>query len=142
MRTKIRLGLDFGIQIVLIACLLIQVTTDPARTIQHLGVFAFFMSIWQIFHAIYVVQKYQDWYRNLYLNNIRRIALLTILIALIGGSIIVTTFGILLPQVLQVLQVLGLGLGVVVAALAFQYFGRSMKNLYDYYQQPRSFWDL
>jgi len=142
MRTKIRLGLDFGIQLVLIACLLIQVTTDPARTLQHLGIFAFFISIWQILHAIYVVQKYQDWYRNLYLDKIRRIALFTILIALVGGSVVVTTLGILLPQVLQVLQFLGLGLGVVVAALAFQYFGRSMKNLYDYYQQPRSFWDL
>ena len=115
---------------------------DPSQTIQYLGIFAFFISIWQILHAVYVVQKYQDWYRNLYLNKIRRVVLLSILVALVGGSVAITTFGVLLPQVLQILQILGLGLGVVVAVLAFQYFGRSIKNLYDYYHQPRSFWDL
>lgn len=112
------------------------------QTIQHLGVFAFFISIWQIAHAVYVVQKYQDWYRGIYLKKIRRIILLAMGVLALGGIVAVATFGFFLPYVLQALQLLGLGLGVVVALLAFQYFGRSLINLHAYYNQPRSFWDL
>lgn len=142
MRTKIRLGLDCIIQVILIGLLLLQIKSSPMQTIQHLGVFAFFISIWQITHAVYVVQKYQDWYRGIYLKKIRRIVLLAMGVLALGGVVAVATFGFFLPYVLQTLQLLGLGLGVVVALLAFQYFGRSLINLYAYYNQPRSFWDL
>ncbi|BDS14045.1 hypothetical protein [Aureispira anguillae] len=142
MRTKIRLALDLGIQLVLISILLLQIKSNPAETIQHLGVFAFLISIWQIFHAIYVVQKYQDWYRDLYLKKIKRIFLISILILGLAGSIAAITLGVLLPTVLQSIQVLGLGLSIILGALAFQYFGRSLVNLYRYYNRPRSFWDL
>lgn len=142
MRTKIRLALDFSIQLALIGLLLAQISADPTATIQHLGIFAFLISIWQIFHAIYVVQKYQDWYRGLYLKAIKRIIFITIIILAIAGTITAATLGFLLPSILQGLQFLGLILSVVTAVLAFQYFGRSLVNLYTYYNRPRSFWDL
>lgn len=142
MRTKIRLVIDCGIQILLISLLLLQISANPAQTTQHLGAFAFLISIWQIFHAIYVVQKHQDWYRGLYLEKIKRIIFVVTVILLIAGMIAIATFGLFLPYVLKSLQVLGLGLSLVVAFLAFQYFGRSLLNLYSYYNRPRSFWDL
>ena len=142
MRTKIRLALDCGIQAILICLLLLQIKSTPTQAIQHLGIFALSISAWQIFHAIYVVQKYQDWYRGLYLKAIKRVILVSIFVLAAAAIIAIATFGIFLPYVLQVLQVLGIGLGLVVALLAFQYFGRSLLNLYAYYNQPRSFWDL
>lgn len=142
MRTKIRLVIDCGIQILLISLLLLQISANPAQTTQHLGAFAFLISIWQIFHAIYMVQKHQDWYRGLYLEKIKRIIFVVTVVLLIAGTIAIATFGFFLPYVLKSLQVLGLGLSLVVAFLAFQYFGRSLLNLYSYYNRPRSFWDL
>lgn len=142
MRTKIRLSLDLGIQLAFISLLLLQIGTSPEQAIQHIGIFAFLISIWQVFHAVYVVQKYQDWYRGEYLKNIKRVVLASILFLGIGGSIVALTLGSLLPFVIQCTQVLGLGLSLVLAILAFQYFGRSIVNLYAYYHRPRSFWDL
>jgi hypothetical protein len=142
MRTKIRLVMDCSIQVLLISLLLLQITYNPAQTIQHLGAFAFMISVWQTLHAVYVVQKHQDWYRGLYLENIKRILLVSAIILTIGATIAVATFGLFLPYVLQGLEVLGLGLSLVLAFFAFQYFGRSLLNLYSYYNRPRSFWDL
>jgi hypothetical protein len=142
MRTKIRLGIDCSIQALLISLLLLQISSNPEQTIQHLGAFAFMISIWQIFHAVYVVQKHQDWYRGLYLEKIKRIVLITTVVLTVAATIAIATFGLFLPYVLKSLQVLGLGLSLVVALLAFQYFGRSLLNLYSYYNRPRSFWDL
>jgi len=142
MRTKIRLALDCSIQVILICLLIFQIKSSPTLAIQHVGIFAFVISIWQILHAVYVVQKYQDWYRGLYLKTIKKVILVTIFVLAGGVVAVVATLGVFLPYVLQVLQVLGLGLGLIVALLAFQYFGRSLHNIYDYYNQPRSFWDL
>jgi hypothetical protein len=142
MRTKIRLAIDCGIQALLISLLLLQISANPGETIQHLSAFAFMISVWQIFHAIYVVQKHQDWYRGLYLEKIKRIVLIATVILVLAATIAIATFGLFLPYVLKGLQVLGLGLSLVVALLAFQYFGRSLRNLYTYYNRPRSFWDL
>jgi len=142
MRTKIRLAIDCSIQVLLISLLLLQISSNPAQTIQHLGAFAFMISVWQIFHAVYVVQKHQDWYRGLYLQKIKRVLLVATIILTLAVTLAIATFGLFLPYVLKGLQVLGLGLSLVVALLAFQYFGRSMLNLYSYYKRPRSFWDL
>lgn len=142
MRTKIRLAIDCSIQVLLIALLLLQISSNPAQTIQHLGVFAFMISIWQIFHAVYVVQKHQDWYRGLYLQKIKRVIFIATFVLFIAAVIAIATFGLFLSYVLQAIQLLGLGLSLVVALLAFQYFGRSLLNLYSYYNRPRSFWDL
>ncbi|WP_052596996.1 hypothetical protein [Aureispira sp. CCB-QB1] len=142
MRTKIRLAIDCSIQVLLISILLLQITSTPAQTIQHLGVFAFLISIWQIFHAVYVVQKHQDWYRGLYLKKIKRVILIASIVLGVAATIAIATFGLFLPYVLKGLQLLGLGLSLIVALLAFQYFGRSLLNLYSYYNRPRSFWDL
>jgi hypothetical protein len=142
MRTKIRLVIDCTIQLLLISLLLLQISSNPAQTIQHLGIFAFMISIWQISHAIYVVQKHQDWYRGLYLEKIKRIIMIVTVVLTIAATIAFATFGLFLPYVLKGLQVLGLSLSFVVALLAFQYFGRSVLNLYSYYSRPRSFWDL
>jgi hypothetical protein len=142
MRTKIRLAIDCTIQALLISLLLLQISSNPAQTIQHLGAFAFMISVWQIFHAVYVVQKHQDWYRGLYLEKIKRIIMVTTIVLILAATIAVATFGLFLPYVLKGLQVLGLGLSLVVALLAFQYFGRSLLNLYSHYSRPRSFWDL
>jgi hypothetical protein len=142
MRTKIRLVIDCSIQFLLISLLLLQISSNPAQTIQHLGAFAFMISVWQISHAIYVVQKHQDWYRGLYLEKIKRIILIVTVVLTIAATIAIATFGLFLPYVLKSLQVLGLGLSLVVALLAFQYFGRSLLNLYSCYNRPRSFWDL
>lgn len=142
MRTKIRLAIDCSIQVLLITLLLLQIGSNPAQTIQHLGIFAFMISIWQILHAIYVVQKHQDWYRGLYLQKIKRVVLIATIILSLAAIVAIATFGLFLPYVLKSLQVLGLGLSLVVALLAFQYFGRSLLNLYNYYNRPRSFWDL
>lgn len=142
MRTKIRLAIDCSIQVLLISLLLLQISSNPAQTIQHLGAFAFMISVWQIFHAVYVVQKHQDWYRGLYLQKIKRVLLVATIILTLAVTLAIATFGLFLPYVLKGLQVLGLGLSLVVALLAFQYFGRSILNLYSYYKRPRSFWDL
>lgn len=142
MRTKIRLAIDCTIQLLLISLLLLQISSNPAQTIQHLGAFAFMISIWQIFHAVYVVQKHQDWYRGLYLKKIKRVVLIATIVLLVAAVFAIGTFGLFLPYVLKGLQILGLGLSLVVALLAFQYFGRSLLNLHSYYSRPRSFWDL
>ncbi|MBL4650068.1 MAG: hypothetical protein JKY03_10080 [Aureispira sp.] len=142
MRTKIRLVIDCSIQFLLISLLLLQISSNPAQTIQYLGAFAFMISVWQIAHAIYVVQKYQDWYRGLYLEKIKRIILIVTVVLTIAATVAIATFGLFLPYILKSLQVLGLGLSLAVALLAFQYFGRSLLNLYSYYNRPRSFWDL
>jgi len=39
MRTKIRLAIDCSIQVILISLLLLQITSNPTQTTQHLGVF-------------------------------------------------------------------------------------------------------
>lgn len=142
MRTKIRLVIDCSIQTLLISLLLLQISSNPEQAIQYIGAFAFMISVWQVFHAIYVVQKYQDWYRGLYLEKIKRILLLIMLVLTLAATVALATFGLFLPYVLKSLQVLGLGLSLGVAFLAFQYFGRSLFNLYNYYNRPRSFWDL
>jgi hypothetical protein len=142
MRTKIRLALDCSIQVILICLLIFQIKSSPTFAIQHVGIFAFVISIWQIIHAVYVVEKYQDWYGGLYLKSIEKVIWVTIFLLASGVITAVATFGAFLPYILQVLQVLGLGLGLIVALLAFQYFGRSLHNIYDYYNEPRSFWDL
>jgi len=142
MRTKIRLLIDCSIQILLISLLLLQIRANPEQTIPYLGAFVFMISVWQIFHAIYVVQKHQDWYRSLYLEQIKRIIIIVAFVLTFAATIAIATLGLFLPYVLKSLEVLGLGLSLVVAFLAFQYFGRSLLNLYSYYNRPRSFWDL
>jgi len=142
MRTQIRLLLDCGIQLLLILLLLLQITNTPTLALPYLGVFAFVISIWQIVHAIYVVEKYHDWYRGRYLKNIKTIIRWSLFFVLGGGIAIAVTFGQWLMPILQVMQYLGLTLGVIVSLVAFRYFGRSVLNLYHYYTKPKSFWDL
>ncbi len=142
MRTKIRLTLDFGIQLLLILLLLIQVWVSPGHVFGSLGVFALLISIWQIGHAMYVVEQYQDWYRSLYLRRIKRVVKIGLLVLMFALLVVAFSLGLLTQQVLFGLQYLGLLLAVVVAVLAFQYFGRSIIILYHYLIKPKSFWDL
>lgn len=142
MRTKIRLALDCSVQLLLILLLGIKLYSSPEQALQYLAVFAFFISIWQIGHAVYVVEKYQDWYRGLYLKNMERVLSILTIILLISAALLLVSFGLLLPYILKSLQVLVMAFGVLVALMAFQYFGRSLINIYIYYTKPRSFWDL
>lgn len=142
MTSKVRLTLDSGIQLFLISILLIELIVAPEHFIQHISSFAFSISIWQILHAIYVVQKYRDWHRSIYLKQIKSLVLLSIFILMGAGSIFLVSLGNWWPYILPILQGLGIVLGFVLAGLAFHYFWHSIKAFYIHWTQPRSFWDL
>ena len=141
MRTKIRLTLNIGLQLLLVLGLLFQITNSPQNTLQHIGWFALFISIWQIIHAVYVVQKYKDWHHHIYLKNITAIGHVAFWI-LIGSGILWSLVGNFFPSILVVIQYLAISLGVIVSILAFRYFVRSLVYTYQYANRPRSFWDL
>lgn len=141
MRTKIRLTLNIIIQFLLVSFLFFQLITNPDEAVNHMYWFALLISVWQIIHAVYVVQKYHDWHHDVYLKNIKLITRVASWV-LAGGSAFWGLTGGYFPSILLAMQWLGILLGLTISALAFQYFGRSIIYIYKYYTRPRSFWDL
>ena len=97
---------------------------------------------WQVVHAIYVVQKYQDWYRGLYLEKVKKITKMSLFILLVGGLFFAFSFGGFRVQVVEIMGYIGMSFAAIVGAMCVQYFGRSLINLYHFYTKPKSFWDL
>ncbi len=142
MRTKIRLVLDFSIQLFLIILLLFQLVNNLSQSIIYLTWFALSISVWQIINALYLVQKNQNWYRKIYLMKIKKIAKIAFVFGLVGSLVYL-----FLPHYLQTsISPLGrwfsLGFSSIISLLALQYFGRSLVEIYTYYAKPKSFWDL
>jgi hypothetical protein len=142
MATKIRLLLDFLIQVFVFIFFIAQLVLYPEQIWLTAGLFAMSISAWQILHALYVVRKYQDWERRRYLGSMRQVLAYAFFTLLIGGLMLVASFGFLFPFLIFVIDVLYIVVCAVVLVLAVLYFAQSLRNLYLFYHRPRSFWDL
>lgn len=142
MTTKIRLWLDFSMQTVFLALLLWWIISNPADTIRYLGQFVAIISAWQIMHSAYVVKKYRDWHRSRHLSYVKQIIWYSIFATVISLLTLVLSFGFLFPFVIVALDITLLVMMSALLFLAFNYFGISLRILYERYTQPRSFWDL
>jgi len=142
MATKLRLILDFILQTAIFIGFALRFYFLPEEAWQTLGYLAICISSWQILHALYVVRKYQDWRQRLYLRNMRQLLAYIVFTLLIGGFMLVASFGLLMPFFIFTLDVLYAVACCVVLMFALLYFAQSLRYLYDYSQRPRSFWDL
>jgi hypothetical protein len=142
MATKIRLLLDFLIQVFVFIFFIVQFILYPEQIWLTAGLFAVSISAWQILHALYVVRKYQDWERKRYLGSMRQVLAYAFFTLLIGGLMLITSFGFLFPFLVFVVDVLYIVVCSVVLVLSVLYFVQSLRNLYLFYHRPRSFWDL
>jgi hypothetical protein len=142
MVTKIRLLLDFLVQLAVFIFFIVEAITAPTRLWATLGFFALSISTWQILHALYVVRKYKDWQRDKYLANIKQVLAYTFFTLLISGLMWVASFGYLYPFMLFAVEILYFAVCAVVLVLALLYFVQSSRDLYLYFRRPRSFWDL
>lgn len=138
MRKKIRLALDFGIQLLLMIMLLVQSINNPSNIIIYATWFIFFISFWQIVYAFYLVQRHADWYRRIYLKNMSIVVRVFAAIILVGSSILFFTK----YQILDALYFFSFLMIPTLGILIMQYFLRSIIDIYNYYNKPKSFWDL
>ena len=142
MRTKIRLAMDFGVQGVLLCFLLFQISFYPGQAMILLRFFAAIIILWQIIHAVYVVQKYQDWYGTRYLKTVRKVVFVALLFFSLTFVFARSTNEMFSFEEFQIIELTGTLLVVSISFPAIKQFGRSSINLYNYYRRPRSFWDL
>lgn len=142
--TKIRLILDFGIQLLLFILLAIQLIFHPnlSSLLYYGSIFGMLLSLWQIIHAVYVVRKYQDWHRKQYLSNMKQLLAYGLLTLFVGFFMILTSFGFLAPFFYFSMHILHWVVCGVVLFLAIKYFRTSFQRLYQYFYGPKSFWDL
>lgn len=142
MVTKIRLLLDFLVQLAVFIFFILQAIFQPTQLAPMLGLFALSISTWQVLHALYVVRKYKDWQRDKYLLNIKQVLAYSFFTLLISGLMWVASFGYLYPFMLFAAEILYFVVCAVVLVLAALYFVQSARDLYLYFRRPRSFWDL
>jgi hypothetical protein len=142
--TRIRLWLDFIIQILLFLLLGIRVLLTPTvdSFLYNLSLFGILLSAWQILHAFYVVNKYKDWDRKRYLYKMRQVLGYGLLTLGVGLFMLIISFGFLAPFFYFTLVILHWILAAVVIFLAFSYFLTSLRRLHQYLYRPKSFWDL
>jgi hypothetical protein len=142
MTTKIRLALDLGLQLVLFLVFGCRIWWYPQQIWQELGIFVLLISCWQILHALYVSRKYKNWEKIHYLDRIKQVIAYSLLTLGVGGLMYVGSFGLLSAFFMFLVDMVYTGICAVVACLAVHSFALSIKNLYNYYVAPRSFWDL
>jgi len=142
--TKIRLIIDVCIQLVLFILLAIQLFINPTWDclLFYLSIFGILLSFWQLAHAFYVVKKYKDWQRRQYIYYMRQVLAYSLLTVAVGAFMLLVSFGFLVPFFLFTINILHWILCGVVLFLAINYFRISFYRLYNYFYQPKSFWDL
>ena len=139
---KIRLVIDVVVQTLLWVILAVQLVQAPEQLIYHLSIFAGLLTAWQLLHAWYVVQKYEDWQRKQHLRQAKKIAAYIGLTLGIGALMVLATAGVLWTFWLFVLESVYVLWAIVGSLLAIWYFGLSWKKLVEAYFSPKSFWDL
>lgn len=140
--TKIRLHLDVILQAIIFIYFIVSLIFHPENFLSTIGYFALSIATWQVLHAFYVVRKYSDWQRNIYLYQMRQLLAYGIFSVAIGLIMLAVSWGYLYKFLIFGSTVLYVVFCVVVAIFAILYFIQSFKNLFTFYQSPRSFWDL
>lgn len=140
--TKIRLHLDVIIQTIIFIYFITKLILAPENFLPTIGFFALSIATWQVLHAFYVVRKYSDWQRNIYLYQMRQLLAYAIFSVGIGLVMLAVSWGYLYQFLIFGSTVLYVIICAVVAIFAILYFIQSFKNLFTFYQSPRSFWDL
>ena len=140
--TKIRLHLDVIIQIIIFIYFITKFITEPQDLRANIGFFALSIATWQVLHAFYVVRKYSDWQRNIYLYQMRQLLAYAIFTIAIGLVMLAVSWGYLYNFIIFGSTLLYIIVCAVIAIFAILYLIQSFKNLYTFYQSPRSFWDL
>lgn len=142
--TRVRLIIDFCVQLALFVFLIVELILHPTLNglLFYTSIFGIVLSVWQILHALYVVKKYKDWQRKKYLNNMKQVLAYGLLTLGIGVFMLIVSFGFLSAFFFFTVHVLHWVLSAVVIFLAAKYFITSLKRLCDYYDRPKSFWDL
>lgn len=142
MMTKYRLILDCIVQSLVLIWWALLAFFYPDHLLLYSAIFIGVLSAWQVFHAWYEVNKHQDWYRRLYLLRLRRLVGYGLLTLGVGVAVVVLSFGLLTAFGWFLGEIVAIGLCAGGAVLALWYFFGSIQRLYQYYQRPRSFWDL
>lgn len=142
MTTKIRLTLDLVLQFSLLLVFGIRIFWYPEHFWRELGVFALLISSWQVLHALYLARKYKNWEKRTYLNHVKQIIGYGLLTVGISGLMYVGSFGLLAAFLEFLLKILYIAVCLTATGLALHSFAMSVKNVYQYYASPRSFWDL
>ncbi|WCL83013.1 hypothetical protein PPO43_07925 [Saprospira sp. CCB-QB6] len=142
--TKYRLLLDLSIQLILFILWAVQAALHFSYfgVLYYSSIFVLLLSAWQLLHAFYVVRKHQDWHRKQYLQNMRQLLAYSLITIGIGLFMLLASFGFLAPFFIFSLHILHWVICLVALYFAGHYFWTSIRQLQDYINRPKSFWDL
>ena len=140
--TVIRLIFDSVIQFILFLALAFALWSKPEDWSVHLVGFGALVSAWQVLHAGYGVWRYNDGQGARYLEHMQQILGYLFLVLGVSMLLLVSSFGFLFPFLVFVFDLTYWALCLILPSLGLRYFYKSLRNLWQYYRRPRSFWDL